>query len=123
MAAARYDVAVIGAGVFGAWIAWHLARSGQRVLLADQYGPAHTRGSSGGETRVIRMAYGSDAIYTRMAQSSLRRASSSIWTSTQAARAALKVGAGIRIICRVMRSPSKTGTAGRRVTAEAVQSM
>lgn len=73
MAAARYDVAVIGAGVFGAWIAWHLARSGQRVLLADQYGPAHTRGSSGGETRVIRMAYGSDAIYTRMAQSSLRQ--------------------------------------------------
>lgn len=73
MAATRYDVAVIGAGVFGAWIAWHLAHSGQRVLLVDQYGPAHTRASSGGETRVIRMAYGSDAIYTQMAQSSLRQ--------------------------------------------------
>lgn len=73
MAATRYDVAVIGAGVFGAWIAWHLAHSGQRVLLVDQYGPAHTRASSGGETRVIRMAYGSDAIYTRLAQSSLRQ--------------------------------------------------
>ncbi len=73
MAAVRYDVAVIGAGVFGAWIAWHLAQTGQRVLLVDQYGHAHTRASSGGETRVIRMAYGSDAIYTRMAQSSLHQ--------------------------------------------------
>ncbi|HWS26258.1 MAG TPA: FAD-dependent oxidoreductase, partial [Xanthomonadales bacterium] len=73
MAATRFDVSVIGAGVFGAWIAWHLASSGQRVLLVDQYGVAHTRGSSGGETRVIRMAYGSDAIYTHLAQSSLRQ--------------------------------------------------
>lgn len=73
MTATRYDTAVIGAGVFGAWIAWHLASSGQRVLLVDQYGLGHTRASSGGETRVIRMAYGPDAIYTRMSQSSLRQ--------------------------------------------------
>jgi monomeric sarcosine oxidase len=66
-----YDVAVIGAGVFGAWTAWHLQRAGQRVLLIDQYGPANARASSGGETRVIRMAYGADAIYTRMSQRSL----------------------------------------------------
>jgi len=66
-----YDVAVIGAGVFGAWTAWHLQRAGQRVLLVDQYGPASARASSGGETRVIRMAYGPDAIYTRMSQRSL----------------------------------------------------
>lgn len=65
------DVAVIGAGVFGAWITWHLQRAGQRVLLIDQYGPASARASSAGETRVIRMAYGPDAIYTRMAQRSL----------------------------------------------------
>ncbi len=66
-----YDVAVIGAGVFGAWTAWHLQRAGQRVLLVDKYGPANARASSGGETRVIRMAYGPDAIYTRMSQRSL----------------------------------------------------
>ena len=66
-----YDVAVIGAGVFGAWTAWHLQRAGQRVLLVDQYGPANARASSGGETRVIRMAYGADAIYTRMSRRSL----------------------------------------------------
>jgi monomeric sarcosine oxidase len=65
------DVAVIGAGVFGAWTAWHLRRAGQRVLLLDQYGPASARASSGGETRVIRMAYGPDAVYTRMSWRSL----------------------------------------------------
>src|SRR4249919_3863380 len=66
-----YDTAVIGAGVFGAWTAWHLLRAGQRVLLVDKYGPANARASSGGETRVIRMAYGPDEIYTRMSQQSL----------------------------------------------------
>lgn len=67
-----YDTIVIGAGVFGAWTAWHLMQAGRRVLLVDQYGPASARASSGGETRVIRMAYGPDEIYTRMAQHSLR---------------------------------------------------
>ena len=70
---ASCDVAVIGAGVFGAWTAWHLQRAGQRVLLIDKYGPANARASSSGETRVIRTAYGSDAIYTRMAQRSLHK--------------------------------------------------
>jgi len=62
---------VIGAGVFGAWTAWHLAKRGQRVLLVDAYGPAHSRASSGGETRIIRMGYGSDELYTGWAQQSL----------------------------------------------------
>lgn len=69
----RYDTIVIGAGVFGAWTARHLLEAGQRVLLVDQYGPANARASSGGETRVIRMAYGPDAIYTAMAQASLQQ--------------------------------------------------
>ncbi len=68
-----FDVAVIGAGVFGAWTAWHLQRAGQRVLLVDKYGPANARASSGGETRVIRMAYGADAIYTRMSHDALAK--------------------------------------------------
>lgn len=66
-----YDVAVIGAGVFGAWTAWHLAKRGQRVVLVDSYGPGHSRASSGGETRIIRMGYGADELYTRWAQRSL----------------------------------------------------
>ncbi len=67
----RYDVAVIGAGVFGAWTAWHLARRGQRVLLADAYGPGNARASSAGESRIIRMGYGADELYTRWAVMSL----------------------------------------------------
>lgn len=67
----RYDVAVIGAGVFGAWTAWHLARRGRRVLLVDAYGPGNSRASSGGETRIIRMGYGADELYTRWSQRSL----------------------------------------------------
>jgi sarcosine oxidase len=66
-----YDFAVIGAGVFGAWTARDLRRSGASVVLLDAYGPANSRASSGGETRVIRMGYGPDDIYTRWAIRSL----------------------------------------------------
>ena len=30
-----WDSIVVGAGVFGAWTAWHLRKAGQRVLLLD----------------------------------------------------------------------------------------
>jgi sarcosine oxidase len=69
----NYDVAVIGAGVFGAWTAWHLAKRGQRVALIEAYGPAHSRASSGGESRIIRMGYGADELYTKWAQKSLKQ--------------------------------------------------
>jgi monomeric sarcosine oxidase len=62
---ASYDVAVIGAGVFGSWIAYSLRKAGATVLLVDAYGPAHARASSGGESRIIRLGYGPDEIYTR----------------------------------------------------------
>jgi sarcosine oxidase len=65
------DIAVIGAGVFGAWSAYQLCRAGADVLLVDAYGPGNSRASSGGESRILRMGYGPDAIYTRMAQCSL----------------------------------------------------
>jgi monomeric sarcosine oxidase len=67
--AKTYDVAVIGAGAFGSWSAYFLRRAGLRVMLLDAYGPANARASSGGESRIIRMGYGADEIYTR---SSLR---------------------------------------------------
>src|SRR5690242_14364104 len=66
-----YDVAVIGAGVFGAWTAYHLGRAGLRVALLDAYGAGHPRSSSGGESRIIRLGYGPDEIYTRSAMRSL----------------------------------------------------
>ena len=66
-----YDVAVIGAGVFGAWTAYTLRRGGASVLLIDAYGPGNSRASSGGESRMIRLGYGPDEIYSRSAQRSL----------------------------------------------------
>jgi sarcosine oxidase len=66
-----YDFAIIGAGVFGAWTAHFLRQSGASVALLDAYGPANSRASSGGETRVIRMGYGPDELYTRWAMRSL----------------------------------------------------
>jgi len=69
--AGAWDAIVVGAGVFGAWTAWHLRRFGQRVLLLDASGPANARASSGGESRMTRTIYGADDIYTRMAWDSL----------------------------------------------------
>ena len=62
---------MVGAGVFGAWTAHHLQQAGHKVTLIDAWGPAHSRASSGGESRMTRAAYGKDAIYTRMAMDSL----------------------------------------------------
>jgi glycine/D-amino acid oxidase-like deaminating enzyme len=64
-------IAIVGAGVFGAWTAHHLQQQGHKVTLIDAWGPAHSRASSGGESRLTRAAYGKDAIYTRMAAESL----------------------------------------------------
>jgi glycine/D-amino acid oxidase-like deaminating enzyme len=67
----RANVIVVGAGVFGAWTAWHLRKLGRKVLLLDAWGAAHARASSGGESRMTRTAYGRDEIYTRFAWDSL----------------------------------------------------
>ena len=69
-----FDVAVVGAGVFGVWSAYLLQQSGANVILIDAYGPGNSRASSGGESRIIRMGYGPDEIYSR---SALR--SKSLW--------------------------------------------
>jgi sarcosine oxidase len=67
-----YDVAVVGAGVFGAWTAHWLRQQGRSVALLDAHGPANSRASSGGESRIIRLGYGSDEIYTRWSLRSLQ---------------------------------------------------
>ena len=60
-------IAVIGAGAFGGWTALYLQRGGARVTLLDAWGPGNSRASSGGETRVIRGAYGPEQPYTALA--------------------------------------------------------
>ena len=57
------DVVIVGAGTFGASLAWWLARLGEHVTLVDQFEPGDRRASSGGETRLYRCAHGPDADY------------------------------------------------------------
>ena len=75
----RLHVAVIGAGAFGGWTALYLLRGGARVTLLDAWGPGNSRSSSGGETRVIRGAYGPDQPYTKLAARALE-----LWKENQA---------------------------------------
>jgi sarcosine oxidase len=54
---ATYDVAVVGLGAMGGAALHDLALRGKRVIGLDRFEPGHDRGSSHGESRVIRMAY------------------------------------------------------------------
>src|SRR5438270_11130963 len=74
----EYDAIVIGLGALGSAAAYHLARRGQRVLGLEQFAPGHTRGSSHGESRIIRMAYFEHPDYVAL----LRRAYS-LWEALQ----------------------------------------
>jgi sarcosine oxidase len=52
-----YDIVIVGAGGVGCAAAFHAAKRGLRVLALDRFPPAHDRGSSHGQTRIIRQAY------------------------------------------------------------------
>ena len=62
------DVVVVGAGTFGASLAWWLSRAGETVTLVDQFEPGDRRATSGGETRLIRCAHGQEPDYAAMAR-------------------------------------------------------
>ena len=52
-----YDAIVLGTGGVGSAALYHLAKRGLRVLGLDRFPGGHDRGSSHGQTRVIRQAY------------------------------------------------------------------
>ncbi|XP_060502812.1 peroxisomal sarcosine oxidase isoform X3 [Panthera onca] len=60
-----YDAIVIGAGIQGCFTAYHLAKHRKRVILLEQFFLPHSRGSSHGQSRIIRRAYPED-FYTQM---------------------------------------------------------
>jgi sarcosine oxidase len=68
-----FDAIVVGAGSFGVWTALELCRRGRSVALVEAYGPAHSRASSGGESRIIRVGYGPNEVYTRWSMRALDR--------------------------------------------------
>ena len=64
---------IVGAGIFGGSLAHELVERGWEVTLVDQYPPGHVRAASGGESRLIRAAHGSDVWYVRSARRAWQR--------------------------------------------------
>ena len=58
-----FDVIVVGLGAMGSATAQHLARRGRRVLGLERFAAGHTRGSSHGESRIIREIYFEHPLY------------------------------------------------------------
>jgi sarcosine oxidase len=64
------DVLVIGLGVMGASSAYHIAKKGLTVICLDPFEPGHDRGSSHGQTRLIRQAYFEHPAYVPLVERS-----------------------------------------------------
>ncbi len=69
----NFDVAVIGLGAMGSATLYAAARRGLRVFGVDRYEPAHHRGSSFGESRLIRLAYFEDPSYVPLVREAYQR--------------------------------------------------
>jgi len=67
------DVAVIGLGAMGGAALHQLARRGQRVVGFEQFRPGHERGSSHGETRIIRLGYFEHPSYVPLVHAAIPR--------------------------------------------------
>jgi sarcosine oxidase len=65
----HYEAIVIGLGAMGSATAAELARRGVRVLGIEAFGRAHELGSSGGLSRIIRLAYFEHPSYVPMLRS------------------------------------------------------
>ncbi|KAJ7416412.1 Peroxisomal sarcosine oxidase [Willisornis vidua] len=68
---ATYDAIVIGAGIQGSFTAYHLAQRHRDTLLLEQFPLPHSRGSSHGQSRIIRSVYPQEC-YSRMMPDSFR---------------------------------------------------
>lgn len=64
-----YDLIVVGAGVNGSATAYAAAKRGLKVLLLEKFPLPHTRGSSHGQSRIIRTMY-QELLYAQMTKDS-----------------------------------------------------
>ena len=84
------DTVVVGLGAMGSQALWRLAREGVDVIGVEQFAPGHARGSSHGESRIIRTAYLEGAEYVPFVHAAWRA-----WDELQdAAQARLVVRSG-----------------------------
>lgn len=67
-----FDTIVVGLGGMGTAAAYHLSLRGQKVLGLERYQLGHGRGSSHGETRIIRLAYFEGSAYVPIVQRAYR---------------------------------------------------
>ena len=80
---AQYGVVVVGLGITGSAALDRLARRGVRAVGIEQFAPGHDRGSSHGESRIIRLGYFEHPSYVPL----LRRAYE-MWRELEARSAA-----------------------------------
>jgi sarcosine oxidase len=69
----NFDTIVLGVGAMGSAACFELARRGRRVLGLEQYPLVHARGSSHGQTRIIRTAYAEHPDYVPLAKRAFER--------------------------------------------------
>jgi sarcosine oxidase len=74
-----YDVIVIGTGGVGSAAMYHLACGGLRVLGLDRFPAGHDKGSSHGESRIIRRSYFEHPNYVPLLNSAYK-----LWDELQA---------------------------------------
>ena len=64
----HYKAIVVGLGAMGSATLYHLAQRGWRVLGLEQFTPGHKRGSSHGDSRIIRETYFEHPLYVPLVQ-------------------------------------------------------
>jgi len=106
----HYDCIVLGIGGFGSGTIYHLAKHGLNVLGLEQFSFAHQRGSSHGETRIIRKAYFEHPNYVPLLESAYRQ-----WEELE-----LETGKKLVEFCGLMLSGPEEGEAisGAKLSAE-----
>jgi len=119
-----YNVAVVGLGAMGAHTVQQLAARGLRVIGIERFGPLHDKGSSHGDSRLIRLGYFEDPAYVPL----LRRAYTN-WRALEArSREALLTITGVlqigapdgKVIAGVLDSCRTHGVAHELLDADAV---
>jgi len=92
--AREYDVIVVGLGAMGSATLYHLAKRRIRVLGLEQFAPLHNRGSSHGDSRIIRETYFEHPLYVPLVQRAHE-----LWLALEDAsgKALMTVGGGLMI--------------------------
>lgn len=106
----RTDTVVIGLGAMGAQALWRLARSGVDVIGIERFTPGHDRGSSHGESRIIRTAYMEGAEYVPFVRAAWRA-----WEELEEASAERLL---VRTGALMLGSPDGSAVAGSIAAAE-----